>query len=155
MIHKALLLTIILTTACSGLAAETPSTKAQEYKAQHSVRLDPAAHEVDLDFVKEAVKSKGYTIIDARGDDYLMPGGPMIPGAIHVPSDTASEEILKKIAAKDSKILVYCGGVLCPAGTKLANRLVEMGYKDVNEFPGGIQAWKAAGLKTQQKPEEK
>lgn len=137
-----------------SLYAET-AVKTKEYKAQHSLKLDAAAKEVDLDFVREAVKTKRYTIIDARGADYLMPGGPMIPGAINIPADADSADILKTIAAKDSGILVYCGGVLCPAGTKLANKLIQLGYTNVHEFPGGIQAWKDAGLTTQAKAEEK
>lgn len=124
-----------------------------QQESEHGVALNEKAHRVDLEFVKKAVHQKNeYMIVDARPLEYLMVGGPMIPRAIHLPENSAEDFIKKAIPNKDMKILVYCGGIKCPAGTNLANTLINLGYKMVYEFPGGIKAWQDAGLSTVQKP---
>lgn len=118
------------------------------YASTHSVSLNKKVKVVNLATVQKAVKNKNYTIVDARDNNYLMVGGPMIPGAINVPHNAEQQKIEELLPNKAAKIIVYCGGLQCPASTKLANRLISWGYRNVYEFPGGIRAWQKAGLKT-------
>lgn len=51
---------------------------------------------------------------------------------------------------KNKKIVVYCGFVKCTRSHNGAYWAVKLGYTNVYRYPGGIYAWKGAGL-----PEEK
>ncbi|MGV8948241.1 MAG: rhodanese-like domain-containing protein [Candidatus Paracaedibacter sp.] len=42
---------------------------------------------------------------------------------------------------KDALVVVYCASTQCPAGKKLAEKLVAEGYPHVLEYAGGIKEW--------------
>ncbi len=47
---------------------------------------------------------------------------------------------------KDSPIVAYCSNRDCWLSWNTARRLIELGYKNVYWYRGGIEAWRAAGL---------
>lgn len=82
-------------------------------------------------------------ILDARSipyDDLTR-----IPGAKLLPYNTPEQGIRESIPSRDSMIVVYCTSTKCPASNYLAERLVRLGYKNVNKYQEGIVAWMAAG----------
>jgi rhodanese-related sulfurtransferase len=48
-------------------------------------------------------------------------------------------------AEKDRTIVVYCGFVKCARSHNAAVYALELGYKNVKRYPGGIHAWRGAG----------
>jgi len=46
---------------------------------------------------------------------------------------------------KDQPIVIYCGFVKCTRSHNGAAWAVQLGYKNVYRYPGGIFAWKGAG----------
>lgn len=93
-------------------------------------------------------QSEGVALIDIRDLPELERDG-RIPGAVH-----ASRGMLefhadpespyhKDIFASGKKLLLYCasGGRSALA----AQRLLEMGFREVAHIGGGIKAWKEAG----------
>ena len=41
--------------------------------------------------------------------------------------------------------MTYCSNLKCPASSRLARRLRELGYTSVLEYPYGIEGWTKAG----------
>jgi rhodanese-related sulfurtransferase len=87
---------------------------------------------------------KKFVLIDARTKEY--DDGRRIPGAIWMPFNSPKDELAKVIGKKDTLVVVYCGGQGCPASGWLSEILVNMGYSNVFDFPGGIRGWAEAGF---------
>jgi rhodanese-related sulfurtransferase len=82
-------------------------------------------------------------ILDARSgkwDDKTR-----IPGAQSLNDKSTREEVEKIIKTKDTLVVTYCSNLKCPASNRLYIHLKKLGYKNVLEYPFGIQAWLEAG----------
>ncbi|RXJ91825.1 sulfurtransferase [Arcobacter sp. CECT 8983] len=102
--------------------------------------------EVHLVVTKAAQANNSAVLIDAR--PYKMFLAETIAGAISIP-DTKVEELKGRFPIhQNEKIIVFCGGYKCAKSHKVANKLISMGYRDVNVFAGGLPKWKKAGLST-------
>jgi rhodanese-related sulfurtransferase len=84
-------------------------------------------------------------LLDARRDKYFH--GELIPGAKRLPSDSTPEQIASGLPHKSQLIVVYCAGEGCAASQNLCKTLLQAGYQNVIEFPGGEKEWKAQGYK--------
>ena len=104
--------------------------------------VEPA--KINVQALKSLIESKVPVIIlDARtgkSDD-----GERITGAKSLSPEAKTEEISKVIPAKDALVVTYCAGLKCPASHKLYEHLKSKGYKNLMEFPEGIEGWKGAG----------
>lgn len=74
--------------------------------------------------------------------------GEIIPGSRWVPVDRVGRETIETHLDRATPIVVYCGGPACPNSGQAAQKLVTLGYTNVRQFEGGLEAWKAAGLPT-------
>lgn len=102
--------------------------------------------EVDLVVVKAAQANNSAVLIDAR--PYKMYLKETIAGSISIP-DTKVEELKGRFPVhQNQKIITFCGGFKCAKSHNIANKLISMGYRDVNVFAGGLPEWKKAGLST-------
>jgi len=70
-----------------------------------------------------------------------------LPGAINIPVDDErfEEKIRDAAPQKERPIVVYCAGADSSDSRKAAEKLDEMGYKEVFDYEAGKQAWKKAG----------
>jgi rhodanese-related sulfurtransferase len=68
-----------------------------------------------------------------------------IKGAISIPLDEI-EEKADTLLDRDELIVTYCAGFKCSASTGAAEKLVSMGYKNVRDYKGGLQDYKANNL---------
>ncbi len=68
-----------------------------------------------------------------------------IPGSINIPLEDI-ENKSKELLKKDKEIVVYCGSFQCTMSSQAAEKLTELGYKNVYCFEGGLQHWKDAGF---------
>lgn len=84
-------------------------------------------------------------LLDARSGKW--DDGRRIPGARSLNSGSSKKEIAKTIGGKDKLVVTYCSNVKCQASPKLAKKLHELGYKNILEYPKGINGWEAAGQK--------
>lgn len=96
---------------------------------------------------KDAVNAKlgKAVIVDARKVDK---DGDIIKGAIVIPAEADDKKIAEVLKDKDAEIIVYCGNAKCPASSTLGFRLVELGYKNVGHYAGGIAEWTESELPT-------
>src|SRR5919197_368545 len=89
-----------------------------------------------------------------RGDDFVLVAalGPISyagahrPGAVNIPPKSCDELAPSKIADLETEVVVYCAGPDCDSSIEVAERLVELGYRNVRHFSGGKHAWREAGL---------
>lgn len=78
-----------------------------------------------------------FFLIDVREKDEW--DGGHINGAVHIPLQTLSTEILKQVPDKKSKIVLYCAsGRRSQAGSEY---LVLIGYEDVSNLDGGYGSY--------------
>jgi rhodanese-related sulfurtransferase len=103
--------------------------------------------EVGVAEVATFVRDKSATIVDANGTDTRKEFG-VIPGAVLL---TSSKDYPVDVlpSAKASKLVFYCGGVMCRASDKAASRAAAAGYTDVSVLRDGIKGWKNAGQPTE------
>ena len=81
-------------------------------------------------------ESSDYQILDVRTQEEFDSGH--IPGAICIPNESISPDVLQQLPDKNQLLLVYCrsGNRSKQASQKLAG----LGYSNVVEF-GGIRDW--------------
>lgn len=93
----------------------------------------------------KALISSGATmhILDARSGTY--DDGRRIPGAKALNAESKVSTILRMLPEKEGLIVTYCANLKCPASSKLFEHLKSLGYKNLIEYPEGIQGWVNAG----------
>ena len=104
------------------------------------------AEQTDAESVHRALEAgEGVTILDVREPDEWEEAH--IPGAKHLPRGLLEYRAADQLPAKDARIVVHCasGGRSALA----AKSLKEMGYTNVANMDGGINAWKERGYETE------
>jgi rhodanese-related sulfurtransferase len=89
-----------------------------------------------------------------RGDTFVLVDAlsPMsyaashLPGAISMPPGRVDELAVRRIPDLDTEVVVYCSGSTCDSSVTVANRLIELGYRNVAHYAGGKGDWTGAGL---------
>ena len=69
-----------------------------------------------------------------------------LPGAISMPPGEVDERTPRRIPDRGREVIVYCSSATCDASRTVANRLLELGYRNVGHYAGGKSEWAAAGL---------
>ncbi|AJI73527.1 rhodanese-like domain protein [Francisella tularensis subsp. novicida D9876] len=83
-------------------------------------------------------------LIDTREESEVANG--YIPNAIHLSKGIIESAIESAVPNKNQKMYFYCGGGFRSA--LVADKLREMGYKNVISVDGGWRAWNAKGYPT-------
>lgn len=102
--------------------------------------------EVSTPVVESAFKKNGALLIDAR--PYAMTLKESIPGAIYVNDEEMPALMGRFPVDKNTSIITFCAGYECHKSHVVANKLLELGYKKVSVYAGGLPAWKEAKLQT-------
>jgi rhodanese-related sulfurtransferase len=69
-----------------------------------------------------------------------------LPGAINLPPEWVDERGPRRIPDLTTEVVVYCSGPTCESSVMVANRLIELGYRNVRHYLGGKSDWLKAGL---------
>lgn len=103
-------------------------------------------HIVDLGFVQERTREGGTRLLNVLSHEDFQEGH--IPGSLHAPiADPGFDGRLAALLPdKSTPVITYCCSRTCPASTKAARRMEELGYTHVYDYKDGIEGWKAAGL---------
>lgn len=118
---------------------------------------------LDREQMEKALKSEDHIIINALSEDDHNKKS--IPGTLNLPVETvnASNRVEKvssfieqhirkypdlegliernKLDIKDVPIITYCANPGCNASNNLAKHIMNAGYSNVVEYPGGIEEW--------------
>lgn len=69
-----------------------------------------------------------------------------LPGAINMPPEWVDERAPRRIPDRETELVVYCASTSCDSSVVVANRLIELGYRNVGHYPEGKRDWVEAGL---------
>ncbi|MHC5037805.1 MAG: rhodanese-like domain-containing protein [Planctomycetota bacterium] len=136
---------VIFAVAVFGQEGSGVQREGEEEAKAKEVKLEPA--ELNTAALM-ALRGAGipFILLDARGSGSKMR---RIPGAKPLSPRKSAEWIVSQVPTKSSLIVTYCGGPHCALSSRLAVRLKKLGYKNVIEYPGGIQEWIKGGNKFQ------
>lgn len=126
----------LLVAACSG-ATQSPPTSEAPQPEQLNKNVDGYT-DISVDQLAAMLAQKDFTLVNVH-----VPYAGDIPQTdLSIPYDQISQN-LNLLPNKDAPIVVYCrsGGMSTVAAKKLAS----LGYSNVLEVDGGMNAWKAAG----------
>ena len=106
--------------------------------------------EIDARFLTaeetKAFHDSGQSIfLDARRNDEFNRGH--IAGALNFPAEEFTQRFvgLAPMLPQEVTMIVYCGGSDCDQSRMLADRLAQMGYRDLKIFHGGWREWQKRG----------
>ena len=105
-----------------------------------------AAEQTDVDTVHGALEGgEDVTVVDVREPDEYEAGH--VPGAKPLPRGLLEYKAADELPDKDAPIVVHCavGG----RGSLAAKSLKEMGYTNVANMDGGLNAWRERGYEVE------
>jgi len=129
---RALLVGTVSLTACHSVTGAKPTGDA--------VKIVTVAD------VAGFLKTKSAVVVDANGADTRQKYG-VVPGAVLL-TDHKDYPLSELPAEKSTKLVFYCGGLMCRASDAAADRAHGAGYVDVNVMREGIKGWTSAGQPT-------
>ena len=68
-----------------------------------------------------------------------------IPASVNIPTGQI-ERAEHLLPDKDQQIIVYCASPDCNASPKAAEKLTQLGYRNVYDFEGGLTGWLKEGF---------
>ena len=100
---------------------------------------------IDRDTLRSWIESgKDLVLVDALSPmSFAMTH---LPGAINITPDWIDDRARRRIPDPDTPIVVYCADAGCDSSVIVANRLIELGYRNVRHYADGKRDWVAAGL---------
>jgi rhodanese-related sulfurtransferase len=89
-----------------------------------------------------------------RGDEFVLVdalpplayAASRLPGAISMPPEYVTARARRRIPDSDTEIVVYCASSTCDSSLVVADRLIELGYRNVCHYAEGKRDWVEAGL---------
>ncbi len=102
--------------------------------------------EVATPVVQAAFKNNTALLMDARPMGKFL--AESIPGALYMNDEELDKLAGRFPADKSASIITFCAGYECHKSHAVANRLLELGYKKVSVYAGGLPAWKEAQMQT-------
>jgi rhodanese-related sulfurtransferase len=138
----------VIVLACSGLTVACKNEHASAANPEQTTRAAAPAQvrEVTVPEVSTFIKEKSAVVVDANGTDTRKESG-VIPGAVLL-TNNQSYSLSELPSDKAKKLVFYCGGTMCRASDKAAEKAVTAGYKDVSVLREGIKGWKSSGQPT-------
>jgi len=134
-------------------------TQEQRLAAQLDKLIHAPAFEVTpADFIglgqfRSIVNSGSAVIIDARAEPFYNDGH--VPGALNLSREDFARDYqrLSSVLARDrgKQIVVYCSGQACHDSRMVASALLSLGFRRVEVFTGGFEAWSRAGMPVSRK----
>ncbi len=141
---------IALGVILSPIAAPVSAFSANKHASHetHAQAKELAYKQINAKELKSWIDSgKQIQLIDARPKKFE--GGDVIVGAKFLAYDSDEKAIARALPSKEAIIVTYCASTKCPASAYLSNQLVDLGYKNVYKYPGGIADWMAKDYPTQ------
>lgn len=100
---------------------------------------------IDLETLRERLDDHRPTVlVEALPQRYYDDAH--LPGAVRIDHDRVAEQAPERLPDRDAFTVVYCAGPACRNSHLAATALESLGYTSVYVFPGGKEAWAAAGL---------
>ena len=135
-----------------GVVINVSAASAQGMGINHATLVEPNAKtaEVSTEQMRGIVRDGSVIILDTRSRAEYVAGH--IPSARTIDAPQAGQvaAVQKLVGGDKSKALVlYCNGPYCQASRRLADQLVEAGFRNVRRYQLGIPVWRALGGPTE------
>ena len=104
-----------------------------------------ALAEIDRESLRQKIESGDqFVLVDALSPMSFALSH--LPGAINLTPDWVDGRARRRVPDFETEIVVYCEGSDCDSSVIVANRLVELGYRNVRHYVEGKRDWTEAGL---------
>lgn len=141
---KKLLLITILSVALQNYTDASPSISAESSDSPEVLEQNLGYHDITTEELKRLIDEKAnFVLLDTRVNKFY--DGRRIPGAVRMLRNSSPEQIARIIKSYDVQVVVYCTSSHCPVSRWMAQKLVNLGYSNVWEYPEGIDGWIDAG----------
>lgn len=132
---------IPFTLACALTFSSVYGIEGERFQqSEEAVKVASYGH-IDAKGLYALIHSQSpFVLLDARGKKWHDAN--IIPGAQMASYETSQEELEEIIPQKDTLVVVYCYSFTCPLSTKLAKKLIDLGYENVVEYPAGLKEWR-------------
>ena len=152
------LLAVLLLTSANVVPLQTPAAVVEREKPEANILAQASENPAPQRMKPLPKNSSGYSEISVSQLVQLLEEKNFLLVNVHVPYEgelpntdlfipfnrIGEEENLKKLPDKEAPIVLYCrSGSM---STEAAEKLTELGYKNILELDGGFNAWKKAGL---------
>jgi rhodanese-related sulfurtransferase len=108
---------------------------------------------IDRDSLRERIETGAdFVLVDALSP--LSHAVEHLPGAINFTPDWVDDRARLRIPNLDTEVVVYCADAGCDSSHLVANRLLELGYRNVRHYAEGKRDWVAARLHVEGGPRE-
>jgi len=131
-----LTLTILLMVGCGPATTPTPSASANIFNLPKNAQ---GYIDVSVEQLKLALANKDFTMINV----HIPYEGELPQTDAFIPYNEVEANLSQLPVDKNARIILYCRSGRM--STEAAPILVKMGYTNVVEVDGGMQAWQAAG----------
>jgi rhodanese-related sulfurtransferase len=106
---------------------------------------------VTVDEIRERLdRGEPLAFVDTRNAKDWGESDKTAAGAIRVPSDKLLDHLSE--IPRDRTVITYCDCNYEMSSARVAQRLLEQGWKNVHPLHGGFAAWEKAGLPVDPKP---
>ncbi|MGQ0841539.1 rhodanese-like domain-containing protein [Actinokineospora sp.] len=105
------------------------------------------ARVLTTDEVKQRIDAGSAVVLEALPQSYYDEAH--LPGAINLPLDEVDVRAAALIPDKGAEVIVYCSNEACSNSGIAADRLVELGYRNVFTYEAGKQNWVESGHPTE------
>lgn len=131
-----LILTMLLMAGCGPANTPTPSASADIFSLPKNAQ---GYVDISVEQLKPALANKDFTMINV----HIPYEGELPQTDAFIPYNEIEANLSQLPADKDARIVLYCRSGRM--STEAAPILVNLGYTNVVELDGGMQAWQAAG----------
>jgi rhodanese-related sulfurtransferase len=107
--------------------------------------VEAALAEIDRETLREKIENgEEFVLVDALSPMSFALSH--LPGAINLTPDWVDGRARRRIPDFETEIVVYCESADCDSSVIVANRLLQLGYRNVRHYAEGKRDWKEAGL---------
>lgn len=107
--------------------------------------MGPTLVQIGRESLRQKIESGDeFVLVDALSP--MSYAASRLPGAVNIPPLSVDERAPRRIPDRDTEVIVYCSGSDCDSSVGVANRLIELGYRNVRHYLEGKADWVEAGL---------
>jgi rhodanese-related sulfurtransferase len=131
-----------------------PKLTATKWLFASSIRQERFRNLLSSDSMKDVFNDKFFEKVDKRLSELESRQlKAHLPGALNIPHDAVDTLAPRLVSNKNAEIVVYCASATCKNSGIAAQRLTELGYRNVRTYDEGKADWIAAGLDVESGPD--